>query len=79
MSANHHEGDSDNEIDANHVGEDQPKVSRYAMLLFKAAKLLSKSRFHTFFVAGNLYDMGHDIDRFTEKDGLYRVVMIVVL
>ena len=35
MSANHHEGDSDNEIDANHVGEDQPKVSCPVIGLFK--------------------------------------------
>merc|ERR1711887_182371 len=29
MSTNNHEGDSDNEIDANHVGEDLPKTRRH--------------------------------------------------
>merc|ERR1712002_1147932 len=29
MSTNNHEGESDNEIDANHVGEDLPKTRRH--------------------------------------------------
>ena len=47
MSANHHEGDSDNEMDANHVGEDLPKVRHLSDASVSSQKILAKflSRF----------------------------------